>query len=189
MLKLLCRKPVGICHKDDGERNEPTVVVSNVKVSDILLGDEEEALLVTVDVAMMESFAPEFDFADEEEERGDSEEDCADEDEETDAPTEEEETEEDSIDKWQDEMEVREPVTTEIIVGRTLIRETIVNGEKDGPGDLNNELNDVRGDEPASRLIIKSVEEEQPGNGLTRKVSGKVRGTYRRLLRYINEYI
>ena len=182
-IQPLCLEPVDISHA--GGEDEPGMVVVNVKIGGV--PSKEEVLQETVDVAVVESIDHEFDFGDdedgEEEGREDSEEGGEDAEEEPGTAPEEEEEGEDSAGKGPDEVEVRESLTTEIVPRRTVFRETVASVKEPTPVDSDDELKDIRGDEPAPAFITESVEEERLGKGLVRTISGKVRGRFRRFFR------
>ena len=167
-------EPIDTHHEEDevpGEyRSFPTVTITIDN-----LPTNEEVVLESIDIAVVESVDYNLDFVDEDDDEveeaivGDVEDE-----EQPAAISEEDGKEDDSLGKETDEED------TEIVPKRTVFRETLLHKKGDDEAD-NDELKDFREEGVAPNFILQNVDDEQISKGFVRSIPGKVKGSFRKL--------
>ena len=180
--------PVDVADEDSDIEDDSDLMTVNVKIG--TLPSSDEIVDEPVDVIEVESIDHTFEIADDDDEGDDSlkEEEEREEDvkdvEEPDESSEEDELEKDSIGKELDEGEVTISLQTEVVPRRTVFREKIPDvKEEEDTADSDDELKDIRDDKDEPKFIVESIDEEKVGTGFVRKISGKVKGSLKRIFR------
>ena len=181
--------PVDVADEDNDIEDESDLMTVNVKIG--TLPSSDEIVDEPVDVIEVESIDHTFEIADDDDDEGDDslkddeerEEDVKDVEEPDESP-EEEEFQKDSIGKEVDEGEVTISLQTEVVPRRTVFREKVPDvKEEEDTADSDDELKDIRDDKDEPKFIVESIDEEKVGTGFVRKISGKVKGSLKRIFK------